>query len=122
MRKPIDNAAVVRDTFCSSIIHATDGSSKLIADVMAAKLNRIKNKVPNIRPPLMSPKANGKVWNINPGPWVGARLLSKTIGKITRPAKRAIKVSQTTMVTVVLTIDSLLGNKHRTWQHSPCLN
>jgi len=68
MRKPIVNAAVVRFTFSSSIIHATDGSSKLIADVMAAKLNRMKNKAPNIRPPLMSEKANGNVRNINPGP------------------------------------------------------
>ena len=81
MRKPIVNAAVVRDTFSSSIIHATDGSSKLMADVMAAKPNRMKNKVPNIRPPLISAKANGNVRNINPGPSVGARLLSKTIGK-----------------------------------------
>ena len=109
MRKPIVMAESVRDRFNCSIIHATDGSSKLIAEVMAAKVSRIKNKAPNARPPLISAKANGKVRNINPGPSVGVRLLSKTMGKITNPAKRAIKVSQNIIVTVVLTMDSLLG-------------
>ena len=49
MRKPIAMAESVRDTFICSIIHATDGSSKLIAEVMAAKVSRIKNKAPNAR-------------------------------------------------------------------------
>ena len=41
--KPITIADTFLETFFFSTIHATDGSSKLMAEVNAAKPNKIKN-------------------------------------------------------------------------------
>ena len=51
--------------------------------MIAAKPNKIKNSDPNSIPPVISENAKGSVRKISPGPSVGARLLSKTIGNIT---------------------------------------
>ena len=77
--------------------------------MIAAKPNKIKIRDSNSMPPVISEKARGSVRKIKPGPSVGARLLSITIGNITNPAKRAISVSQKMIVNEVLTIDSFLG-------------
>ena len=58
-----------------SIIYVIAGSIKDIEDVIAAKNNKMKNKVAIIKPPGIAPNAIGRVWNINPGPAAdGSRL------------------------------------------------
>ena len=56
------------------IINATSGSAIDIVEVHAANNIKIKNNNPNQYPPPILAKAIGNVWNINPGPEVGARL------------------------------------------------
>ena len=94
MTIPAFKAASVRlyEKFSTSNVIA--GSIKDIAEVMAAKNNKIKKSVPNTSPPGIAPKAIGSVWKINPGPADdGSRLYVKTIGKIITPANIATNVS-----------------------------
>ena len=59
--RPITIADIFLETFFFSTIHATDGSSKLMAEVSAAKPNKIKNREPNNLPPDICPNASGSV-------------------------------------------------------------
>ena len=80
-----------------------------MAEVMAAKPTKRKNRVPNKVPSGIWPKASGTVTNIRPGPCPGSSPLAKTTGKMASPAAKATKVSNTAMVTTVLVMETELG-------------
>ena len=107
--KPITIADTFLETFFFSTIHATDGSSKLMAEVNAAKPNKIKNREPNNLPPNICPNASGSVLNIRPGPPAASRPNENTIGNIIIPASNAIEVSHKIIAMLDLKIDSSFG-------------
>ena len=107
--RPITIADIFLETFFFSTIHATDGSSKLMAEVNAAKPNKIKNRDPNNLPPDICPNASGRVCNIKPGPPAASKSYENTIGNITIPANNAIEVSHKMIAMLDLKIDSSFG-------------
>lgn len=64
----------------------------------AANVIKIKNNVPQIRPPAISLKTFGNVIKIRPGPWSGLISKAKQEGKIISPATNATKVSNIAML------------------------
>ena len=92
---------IVRFIDVRSSKNSTLGSSSDIDDVTAAKVINKKNKVPIIVPPAMLPKAIGRLTKIKPGPDAGSRPLLKMIGKMAKPAAKAITVSKITTVRAV---------------------
>ena len=60
----------------------------------AAKLMKMKNRVPKMRPPAIWLKILGRVTNTSPGPSPGFTLKAKQAGKMIKPANRATRVSK----------------------------
>ena len=85
------------------------GSVNEMAEVIAAKLTKIKKMPPNSAPSGICPNASGTVTNMSPGPLPGSSPLAKTIEKIARPAIKATTVSRAAMVITVRVIETELG-------------
>src|SRR5690554_592609 len=84
-----------------SSTNSTTGSKREMAEVMAAKVSKTKKATPTNQPPVILPKAKGRVTKIKPGPELKSKPSAKTIGKIAIPAARAITVSIITTVRAV---------------------
>ena len=82
--------------------NSIEGSINEIEDVNAAKVINKKNNVPKIAPAVILPKAIGKLTKIKPGPDAGSIPWLKIIGKIAKPAAKAITVSIITTVRAIL--------------------
>ena len=94
---------------CSSN-QAVSASKREMALVRAATANNIKNIEAKIEPAL--PKVLntlGRTQNTNPGPPAGSNPQLNTAGKMERPAKTAMSVSQTVIHIDVLKMLSFTG-------------
>ncbi len=98
----------LRLVFFSSTMNAVGTSSNEIVEVSAAIDSSIKNNAPTNRPPGILANNSGNIAKISVGPWSGACPMANSAGKIINPAKKAIRVSKTAIITPEVTRLSFL--------------
>ena len=102
--------ALNRFIFLASTSHATQGSSKEIAELHAAIETKMKKIAPISSPPGIVPNATGRLINIKPGPALGSiPWVAKTIEKIISPEIIATALSKNATTRMVLPILAFCG-------------